>query len=265
MLKCKTISIASCKGGISKTTSAINLGTALAMQGWKVLLVDNDSQANLTTYLDLKSSVKISLPNLIKAVMENISADELYTLVNGSILKTKYLDVIPSHINMSGLEMGIAMATSREYIMTAILENVKNNYDFILIDNLPSLGIFAVNALVASDSVLIPVETHYGSLEGFDQIICTINMVKQRLNPKLSIEGVIMTKHQERTTFCRSIHRQIKAECGEAVKLFEPPIPYSIKVAETSALGISIFEHDPKGSAAIVYDTIAREVAANVG
>jgi len=262
----KTISIASCKGGIGKSTSVVNIGTALAMQGQKVLVIDNDSQHNLSAYLNIESNAEFTLPALMKMVMENSADDELEIkltdAVQKSIIKTKHLSVLPSHISMAGLEMGIAMATRREYILSKILDCVKDEYSFILLDCLPSLGIFALNALTASDSVIIPVETHFGALEGFDQILTTIKMVKRNLNPKLEIEGVIMTKHQERTNFCRSVRDMIREECGEDIKLFEPPVPYSIKVAETSALGVSIFEHDPRNPAAAAYEAIAKEVAA---
>ena len=259
----KIISIASCKGGIGKTTSTINLGTALAMQGKHILLVDNDAQSSLTSFLNLKSQVKIALPNLIKAIMDQTSSDELFDMVNESIIKTKYLDVIPSTIKMAGLELGMSMVTAREYILKNILKCIKDHYDIIFIDCLPSLGIFAVNALTASDTVIIPVETHYGGLEGFDQILHTINMVREQLNPNLSIEGIVMTKHQERTVLCRSVREMIKEDCGKNIRLFEPPIPFSIRVAEQSGLGISIFEHDPKNPAALAYETIAKEVGAN--
>jgi chromosome partitioning protein len=259
----KIISLSSCKGGISKTTSTINIGVALAMLGHKVLVLDNDPQSSLTTYLGLKEKVNISLPNLMKAAMEGVSEDELSRIVSESILSTKHLDVIPSHIKMSGLEMGISMATNREYILSDILSCIKDKYDFILIDNLPALGIFTINALTASDSVIIPVETHFGALEGFDQILATIKMIKKRLNPALQIEGVLLAKHQERTRFCRSVRDIILEEYGEKLKIFQPPIPYSIKVAETSSLGVSIFEHDPKNPAAEAYMSIAKEVSEN--
>ena len=262
---CKVISFINCKGGVGKSVGTINIGAALAMQGKKVVAVDCDPQNNLTTYLNIKPRVKITLPELMKMVMENadLPDDELAETVHESIIHTKYLDVLPSHISMAGLEMGIAMATRREYILSRILDSVKNGYDFLLLDCLPSLGIFALNALTASDSVIIPTETHYGALEGFDQVLATVKMVRRQLNPKLEIEGVMMTKHMERTNFCRSVREMLVEECGEEIKLFETPVPYSIKVAETSALGVSIFEHDPRNPAATAYDAIAREVAAH--
>jgi len=247
---------------VGKSTSVVNIGTALALQDKKVLVVDVDSQHNLTTYLAVKSIAQFTLPALIKIAMDDELDVKLTEITHQSISKTKYLSVLPSHINMAGLEMGIAMATRREYILSEILDCVKDEYDFILLDCLPSLGIFAVNALTASDSVIIPVETHFGALEGFDQILSTIKMVRRHLNPGLEIEGVMMTKHQERTNFCRSVREMIQKECGENIRLFEQPIPYSIKVAETSALGVSIFEHDPRNPAAAAYEAIAKKVIA---
>jgi len=234
------------------------------MQGQKVLVVDVDSQHNLSEYLNVKSIADFSLPALMKMVMENTQDDDfeskLTESVHKSIVQTKYLSVLPSHISMAGLEMGIAMATRREYILSRIIDCMRDEFDFIFLDCLPSLGIFAINALTASDSVIIPVD-HYGALEGFDQIIATIKMVRRHLNPGLEIEGVMITKYQERTNFCRSIRKVLKEECGKEITLFEPPIPYSIKVAETSALGVSIFEHDPHNPAASAYEVIAKEVA----
>ena len=260
---CKIISIASCKGGVGKSTTVMNLGTALAMQGNKVLAVDNDAQASLTKFLIQERSPEVSLPDLIKAVMENATAEEIEILTEQSITKTKHIDLITSNIKMAGLEIGMAMITNRERVLEEILQCVRGNYDFILIDNAPSLGIFVVNALTASDSVIIPVETHYAALEGFDLIIDSIKMVKRKLNPKLEIEGVIMTKHQEITTMCKTIRELIKSECGGNIRLFDTPVPYSIKVAESPAFGTSIFEHDKKNSAGKVYEKIAWEVAEN--
>ena len=258
----KILSIFSCKGGVGKSTAAINIGTALALQGYKVLGVDVDSQHNLTTYLNVKSSADFSLPVLLRMVIEGNQVDEkLNEAVHDCIVRIKYFSVLPSHISMSGLEMGMAMATRREYVLSRILDCIKDEFSFILLDCLPSLGIFAINALTASDAVLIPVESHYGGLEGFSQVLSTIKMVRRHLNPKLELEGVIMTKHQERTNFCRSVREMIKEECGSDIRLFEPPIPYSIKVAETSALGVSIFEHDSHNPAAAAYEAISKEVA----
>jgi chromosome partitioning protein len=261
----KIICIASCKGGIGKSTSVVNIGTALALQGKQVLVADIDSQHNLTTYLGVSSNAEFSLPALMKLVTEDAEDGALNAAVRQSIIQTKHLSVLPSHISLAGLEMGIAMATSREYILSRILACVKDEFDFILLDCLPSLGIFAINALTASAGVIIPVETHFGALEGFDQILGTVRMVQRRLNPRLEIDGVIMTKHQERTNFCRSVREMIEQECGERLKLLEPPVPYSIKVAETSALGVSIFEHDPKNPAAAAYAAIAEEVLRHAG
>ena len=259
----RSISIASCKGGITKTTSTINIGAALTMLGYRVLLVDNDAQSSLTTYLGLKEGVTTSLPNLIKAVMDDLPDDELTQLIEDGILSKGKLDIIPSHIKMSRLEMGISMATNREYILSDILQKVNKKYHFVLIDCLPALGIFTLNALIASDSVIIPVETHLGALEGFEQILDTIKMIKKRLNPGLQIEGVLLTKHQERTKFCRGIKQLIVDDYGDMLHIFNPPIPYSIKVAETSSLGISIFEHEPQNPAATAYMAVAKEVAAH--
>jgi len=217
----KTISISSCKGGISKSTSTINIGAALAMLGHKVLLVDNDPQSSLTAYLNLKEQVEISLPQLMKAATENIKEDQLHQMVRESVVHAEALDVIPSHISMSGLEMGLsAMPTGREYILSDILSHVKQEYDFVLIDCLPALGVFTINALTASDSVIVPVETHFGALEGFDQILNTIRMIRKRLNPNLQIEGVLLAKHQAHTKFCRNIKDLIWEDYGELLKIF---------------------------------------------
>ena len=256
----KTISIASCKGGVGKSTSTINLGTALSVLGEKVLVVDNDPQSNLTTYLGLKSNIIHPIPTLIKAIMDNIADNKLKDMVKESIIKTPHLDVIPSHISMADLEIGIAMMTKKAYVLKRILDCIKDQYDYILIDTLPSLGIFAVNSLTASDSVIIPVETQIGGLEGFDQIIATINMVKRHFNEDLQIEGVIMTRYLTRTNLCKSIHKYLQEECDGKIKLFEPPIPQTVKIGESQDNCISIIEHAKSHVATQAYESIAREV-----
>ena len=259
----KIISLISCKGGISKTTSTVNIGTVMAMHGKRVLMLDNDPQYGLTKYLQLQYDSTVTYPQLIKGVIERIPRAELQELIKSSIRTVNGFDIIPSDLTMCGLEMLISMATRREYILSDILSYIKDQYDFILLDCLPSLGIFAVNALTASDSVLIPVETHIAAFEGFDQILETMSMIREYLNPGLKIEGVIIAKHQENTGLGKEIRKMIQDEYGQNMKVFDTPIPLTIKVANAWARGTSVVELYPKHPASIAYQKIAQEVEVN--
>jgi len=257
---CKIISAVSIKGGVAKSTTCVNLGTALANAGKKVLLLDNDPQYNLTTALGVKPN-QTKLPDLYMGVIKDLSDAELTDYINNSIVrKTENLNVIPSDLSMSSLEMILPTAMNREYVIKTILDKIKDSYDYCIIDCLPSLGLFSINALTASDSVIIPVEAHYLGTEGLRLILDTIKKVKRRLNPKLTIEGVVITKFQSRTNCCRQVSEYVKEVYGGDVRIYDEPVNYSIKVAESAAFGVSVIEYDPKGQPAAAYTALAAAI-----
>lgn len=257
----KIISISNSKGGVGKTTTTVNLGTALARQGYKVLCCDCDPQGNFSAALGLKpDTITTTIANLMMSVIED-NGSETESLTNCCIIHHNGLDIIPSNLKLSAVEISLISAMSRETILKKILTPLRLRYDFILLDCLPSLGMLTINALAACDSVIIPLEAHYLSYEGLELILRTISQVKRNINNGLTVEGIIFTKYQSHTNFCRSIRELVEREYGENIHIFKDMIGHSIRVAEASAVGVSIFDHDPQNSVAKAYQNIALEVA----
>lgn len=258
---CRIIAIANQKGGVGKTTTCVNLGIGLARAGKKVLLVEADAQGSMAVSLGIREpdELDVTLVN----IMEKIINDEDVEPGEGIIHHEEGIDFIPANIELAGLETSLVNVMSREQVLRLYLDGVKRDYDYILIDCMPSLGMITINALVAADSVLIPVEAAYLPVKGLQQLIKTIGKVHRRLNRRLSILGILLTKVDRRTNFARDISEQIREVYGNKIHIFENCIPLSVRAAETTAEGKSIYLHDPKGIVAEGYRHLTGEVLAD--
>ena len=258
MQNTQIIAIANQKGGVGKTTTAINLGTSLARNGKKVLIVDLDPQANTTMCMGFQNPDE--LPITITNVYEEYINDAVTLSKEDYILQNEGCDLIPSSIQLAGIEPSLINAMSRENILKSILQEYKNEYDYILIDCMPSLGMLTINALVAATHVLIPVQAHYLSAKGLEMLISTISKVKRKINPDIKFMGILLTMYNERLIFTKAIMRQLEEAYGNHIKIFENKIPQSVKAVEHTSTGNSIFVHDPKCKVAQAYEAFAKEV-----
>ncbi len=256
-----TIAIVNQKGGTGKTTSTENIGVALAMEGKKVLLVDTDPQASLTVCMG--SSQPDDLPVSLATVLAKTLEDKEIAEGEGILHHPEGVDLMPANIELAGLEVGLVNAMSRETVLKGYLSNIENNYDFILLDCMPSLGMLTINALAVADEVLIPVQAQYLPAKGLEQLLGTINKVKKQINPKLHIEGILLTMVESRANFSKDISRLIRDTYGTNLRVFDAEIPKATKAAETSAMGYSIFKHDPNGKVAEAYMKVTKEVIAD--
>lgn len=261
MSKPTVIAVSNQKGGVGKTTSVENLGIGLAMEGKKVLLVDMDPQASLTISLGWQRPD--DLPTNISTLMSKVMNDQSIMPGEGILHHKEGVDLVPSSIELSGLEVSLVNAMSRENILKQYLDTVKDNYDFVLLDCMPSLGMLTVNALSAADQVLIPVQANYLSAKGLEQLLNTVNKVKRQINPKLRIEGILLTMVDSRTNFAKDISALVRDTYGSNIKVFKSDIPRSIRAAETTVEGKSIYAHDPHGKVADAYRDLTKEVLKN--
>ncbi|MBO4678229.1 MAG: ParA family protein [Lachnospiraceae bacterium] len=256
-----TIAIVNQKGGTGKTTSTENIGVALAMGGKKVLLVDTDPQASLTVCMGHPQPDE--LPVTLASVLNKVLQDKEIDPTEGILHHPEGVDLMPANIELAGLELGLVNVMSRESVLREYLTQVENKYDFILLDCMPSLSMLTINALAAADEVLIPVQAQYLPAKGLEQLLGTINKVKKQLNPKLHIEGILLTMVEGRTNFSKDVSTLIRDTYGKNIRVFDAEIPKATKAAETSAMGLSIFKHDPSGKVAGGYKEVAKEVMAD--
>ena len=246
----KIIAFTNKKGGVGKTTTAVNMAAYCAAAGKKVLVVDIDSQGNATTALGFsKGSLKKSVYNVL-VDDDTAAANILNTKVPG-------LDMLPANVDLSGAEVDIVYKRNREKLLKEALERVRNDYDYIFIDCPPSLGLLTINAWVASDSIIIPLQSEYFALEGVSQLMSTISLVRQHLNPNLKIEGVVITMYDGRALISKQITAEIKKFFKD--KLYEIIIPRNIRLAEAPSHGLPIMLHDPKCVGARAYEALTEE------
>lgn len=256
--KCKVIAIANQKGGVTKTTSTCNLAVGLAKKGYKVLVIDSDAQGSLTASLGFREPDKLEVT--LATVLGNIINDEEMDADFGILYHEEGIDLMPGNIELSGLEVSLVNVMSRELVMRSYIEQIRDSYDYILIDCMPSLGMITINALASADSILIPVQAAYLPVKGLQQLIKTIGKVKRQINPKLEIEGILLTMVDYRTNYAKEISSMLRDAYGSKVKIFETSIPLSVRAAEISAEGVSIFRHDPKGKVAAAYEALTKEI-----
>lgn len=257
-MSARIIAVANQKGGVGKTTTCANLGFGLARENKRVLLVDFDPQASLSISMGIKKpgDIPVTINDILIKVMHNrpIADDE------GILHHPEGVDLIPSSVDLSTMQLNLMNHLSRERVLCKYLNSLRSRYDFIILDCAPSLELLAINAMTAADSVLIPVQVDYLAAKGMEAILETIDLVRQSLNPELEIEGILLTISDLRTNHARAVSTALRECYGERIRFFASDIPRSVRAAELSVLGRSIYKHDPKGKVAAAYSSLTREV-----
>ena len=261
MSKSQVIALVNQKGGTGKTQSTENLGVGLASEGKKVLLVDMDPQGSLT--ISLGHPKADELPVTVADIMAKVLREEPIATGEGILHHPEGVDLMPANISLSGMEVSLVNVMSREQVLKEYIDSVKGNYDYVLIDCMPSLGMLTVNALAAADRLVIPVQAQYLSVKGLEQLLQTVNKVRRQINPKLKIDGILLTMVDGRTNYAKDISNLIRDTYGSKLKVYKTEIPHSVRAAEISAEGKSIFAHDPKGKVAEAYKNLTKEVLKN--
>ena len=246
------------KGGVGKTVTAVSLGIGLAREGKRVLLVDVDAQGSLTASLGYQhpDQMEVTLATVMGQVIQDLPLQPGMGILHHS----EGVDLLPVNIELSGLEVTLVNTMSRETVLRECLRGVQEQYDVILLDCCPSLGMLTINALAAADQVLIPVQANYLSIKGLEQLLRTISKVRRQINPNLDIAGILVTMADMRTIYTRDVIDLLHTTYDGKLKVFDSIIPASIRAAETSAEGRSIYLHDPAGKVSAAYAALTKEV-----
>ena len=258
MNKCRVIAVENQKGGTGKSTTVLNLGVGLVREGKRVLLIDADPQGSLSISLGIKrpDDLNISLATILTNVMQDKPFDDDL----GLIRRNEGVDLMPCNIELSGVETTMFNVMSREYVMKEYVDRLRKNYDYILIDCTPSLGILPVNAFVAADSIVVPSQPKILSTKGLDLLLRSYGKVKKSINPRLQIDGILFTMVDMRTVNDRSIVQSMRDTVGQRINVFDTVIPFSIRAAESNVESKSIFAYDKNSKVAKAYEDLTKEV-----
>lgn len=254
----KTIAIVNQKGGVGKTTTTVNLGIGLASEGKRVLLIDSDAQGNLTESLGFHNPD--NMETTLATIMQKVVDEKPLGENEGILHHSEGVDLLPANIELSGMETVLVNTMSRERILKDYINQIKDKYDYILIDCTPSLGMLTVNALTAADEVIVPVQAHFLPAKGLEQLMKTVAKVRRNINPNLKIGGILLTMVDGRVNLSKQIAQVIRDAYGHKANIYDTNIPFSIKAAETSAAGKSIFQYDKNGKVAEAYRKLTKEV-----